>query len=79
MRELNTTFPCCLSNRIDIEGIRDAYQHIVSGEPRTINSLFMLLKMVIHRGRSGINKKDKSNVNIIDPYLFLEEIIQADH
>ena len=40
MRELNTAFPYGLNDRIDLEGICDAYQHVVSGEPRTIYSLF---------------------------------------
>ena len=49
---------------------------IVSGEPRTIYSLFNVVKNVCTKKGSGINKKD--NVNTIDPYIFLEEIIQAD-
>ena len=43
MRELNTVFPYGLNDRIDVEGIHDAYQHNVSGEPRTI-SLFNVVK-----------------------------------
>ena len=69
MRELNTVFPYGLNDRIDVESIR---------EPRTIYSLFNVVKNACTRRGSGINKKDKNNVNIIDPYLFLEEVIQAD-
>ena len=75
MRELNTVFPNGLKDRIDVEGIRDAYQH--SGEPRTIYSLSNVVKNGRRKRGSGINKKDKNYVNIIDPYLFFEEIIQA--
>ena len=59
MRELHTVFPYGLNDEIDVEGIDDAYQHIVSGEPRTFYCLFNAVKMVVQRGDPGINKKEK--------------------
>ena len=79
MREVNTVFPYGLNDRIDIEGIYVMHINIfISGEPRTTNSLFNVLKNRCTKRGSGINKKDFKNVNIIDPYLFLEEVIEAD-
>ena len=77
MREINTIFPYGLNDRTDINGIHDAYTHIINNRSAlTIYSLFNKVTPV--RGSSGrqISKRRGNEVNI-DCDIFLKELIET--
>ena len=70
MQELNTIFPYGLNNRIDIQGIHDAHEHVKSGNAMPIYRTFNTVKNNRTCRGSGKNKPG----NDISPSN-LEEII----
>ena len=73
IQELNTIFPYGLNNRIDLEGITDAYQHMKNDSDIPIYTLFNLVKNNRTSRGSGINIIHR--VDTFDPGKFIENII----
>ena len=74
MQELNTIFPYGLNNRIDISGIRDAYQHAKSTSNRPIYSVFNIVKNNRTKRGSGNRATDGNVVNPFNPTEFISSI-----
>lgn len=66
--EINTIYPYGLNDRIDINGIHDAYGYVTNNGPKQIYSLFN--KVVIKRSKRGGRRKNKNNINGMDTPTF---------
>ena len=76
IRELNTVFPYGLNDRIDFDGIRDAYTHVLSNSPKTIYSVFNKVKNNRTKKGSGMNRRNRAdNWNVEE---FFHELLDID-
>ena len=76
IRELNTVFPYGLNDRIDFDGIRDAYTHVLSNSPKTIYSVFNKVKNNRTKKGSGMNRRNRAdNWNVEE---FFQELLDVD-
>ena len=76
IRELNTVFPYGLNDRIDFDGIRDAYTHVLSNSPKTIYSVFNKVKNNRTKKGSGINKRNRADNWDVEE--FFHELLNID-
>ena len=79
IRELNTVFPYGLNDRTDVNGIHDAYEHIIMNRSEvTIYSTFNQVK--IERSNEGRQraKKQRSQEVPLDCLKLLKELLELD-
>ena len=62
MREINTIYPYGLNDRIDIDGIHDAYSYVINNGPKFIYSLFN--KVTNNRTKKGGQRHAIRNTNV---------------
>lgn len=78
MQELNTIFPYGLNNRIDVNGIKDAFDHVKNNKDTSIYTLFNEVKN--NRTKKGSGQKngnpDVGSINNFKEEDFIELITQ---
>ena len=68
MQELNTIFPYGLNNRIDINGIKDSYDHIKYNKELAIYTLFNEVKNNRTKRGSGLNQRNLQQIEELNTF-----------
>lgn len=78
IQELNTVFPYGLNNRIDINNIKDAYDHLKYNNSKPIYTLFNEVKN--NRTKKGSGRNRNANVQeeiVFSPSGFINDMINS--
>ena len=76
MQEINTIFPYGLNNRIAINNIKDAYNHITYNNETPIYTLFNQVKNNRTQKGSGCNRKLNTDSNPFDAATFITNMLE---